>query len=213
MPRRTSSRAQPYTVLGAHVSSERIGEQTAFKRMLPDLVACVWDIHSCRLDAGFDSTQLRDMLVEVGFDPYVPYRDNRINAIPRVHVGKVKHPEVLERLFHLFSMQNEEFKREYGSRAKAECLFSSIERVFGNPDDVHLRCLSEARPRSRVSQRGGSRRSLRPFACHEAQRASARNESHQSRLRRRPPQELKVSNACRELRNALEPAERSSPVV
>lgn len=125
------SEVDALAVLAVNVSSESVGEQTAFKRMLPGLVARGWDVHSFRLDAGFDDTLLRDSMAEAGYDPMIPYRDGRVNAIPVRHVGKVRNPEALERMFHLFALQDAELKREYGSRAKAECLFSSIERVFG----------------------------------------------------------------------------------
>ena len=119
-------------ILSASVTAEDIGEKASLRRMLPNLVERGWDIGPFLLDAGFDDTILRDDLIDLGFDPYIPYRDGRVNAIPPKHRRTVKHPEKLITCFHVFSQYEAQFRPHFRFRVKVECLIAALKERFGS---------------------------------------------------------------------------------
>jgi transposase len=121
-----------FFVLGVFVGPWSIGERAALKTLLPDLKSRGWDIGAFMLDAGFDGTMLRDELVELGYAPYVPYKDGTVNAIAPRHKNDVRHAAELIRCFHLFSQFAEAFREVFRYRVKLEALFSSVKEICGS---------------------------------------------------------------------------------
>jgi hypothetical protein len=117
-------------VVSAWVTNEDIGEGRILKSLLPRLVDRGWDIGSLLLDAGFDDTLLRDDLIEMGIDPFIPYKDGRVNAIPRKHRNNVKHSERLVECFHAFNHYETQFKPVFRFRVKEECCIASVKTRF-----------------------------------------------------------------------------------
>lgn len=68
------------------------------------------------------------LVEQVGGVPYVPFKSNTVPAIPLIP----EHSSPWSRMYHAFSLNNEEFLRRYHKRSNVESAFSMIKGKFGD---------------------------------------------------------------------------------
>jgi len=116
------------------VTGPKVSEKGTFVReILPELEARDYDIEQFLLDGGYNSTMIRDDVMEqLGAVPYIPWAKNSKNAIPRKWRKIVKHGDLITRLHTMCKMDPEAFKQAgYRYRVKIENLFSAVKEKYG----------------------------------------------------------------------------------
>ena len=112
--------------------------------VLPELVertARNFDMREQSADKGYLSHDNLAAIEAVGAKPFIPFKSN----------SQSKGSEAWERLYHLFSLNNETFRHHYHRRSNVEAVFSSMKRKFGGGvlsktqtaqfNEVLLKCL------------------------------------------------------------------------
>jgi transposase len=93
-------------------------------------------------DKGYLSRANMDAVASIGATPYIMFKDNS--------KGDAR-AEVWDKMWHLFSLQREEFLQHYHKRSNVESTFSAVKRLFGGSvraknttaqlNEVYLKCL------------------------------------------------------------------------
>jgi transposase len=92
---------------------------------LPPLVkqtATGFKIEECSADKAYAALENYAAIAAAGGTPYIAFRSN--------HNGSAG--GLWERMFHLFSLEKDEFLRHYHRRSNAESTFSAVKRLFGD---------------------------------------------------------------------------------
>jgi hypothetical protein len=116
------------------IVGDKTGEQTEAFKLIDAVEAAGWDVDWAAFDAGYHSALIRDAVVErLNADPYIPYHRNSKNALPqRKQIrNQIIHPEVLERMYHMYKSGDGKFREKYRMRVKAECGNHSLKKMFG----------------------------------------------------------------------------------
>jgi hypothetical protein len=123
-----------FAILSCYVTDKDVSEKVVLlNAIIPELVTRDYDIAKFLLDGGYNATQIREEILEkLGCDPFVPWGANSKRAISLPWRHRVKHGEVIERIYAAFKAdEGKAFKADYRYRVKVENLFSSIKTRFG----------------------------------------------------------------------------------
>jgi len=98
--------------------------------MLPPLVeatAAHFNVEQVAADKAYNSRANLEMLDAAEISPVIPFKIN--DSLQKPNAARSK---VWARLFHFFSMHNEEFLAAYHTRSNIESTFSAMKRKFGD---------------------------------------------------------------------------------
>lgn len=125
-------------ILAATVTDIRgkdTGEQTEAFKLIDAVRVAGWDVEWAAFDAGYHSAAIRDAVYEhLKADPIIPFHRDSKNAIPKSREvrERIKHPEMLERMFHMYKANDGSFREKYRYRVKAESGNHNLKKMLGD---------------------------------------------------------------------------------
>jgi hypothetical protein len=121
--------------------------------LLPELKSRDYDVDEFLADGGYNSTMIRDAILEIGAVPFIPWAKNAKNPIPRRWRSLVKHNDIIKTLFYMCMRDPDKFKEWYRYRVKVEAFYASVKERYGG----YVRSLKGAGPQNEI---------LLKFICH-----------------------------------------------
>lgn len=109
-------------VTAVHISGMTDHDSPQFAKLV-ESTAERFTIREVSADKAYNSRQNMDLVDELGGVPYIAFRSNT--------KPDLKAP-VWNKMWHLFSLNREEFGAHYHKRSNVESAFSMIKRVFGD---------------------------------------------------------------------------------
>lgn len=129
-------------VTAAEVTEGHVNDCPMFVPLLNATAAKGFDVREVSADKAYLSNENLTAIEAIGAAPYIPFK---INSTP---TGA---SEAWRRLYHVFSLNRDDFLRHYHKRSNVEATFSSIKRKFGGSvrsklpaaqmNEVLLKCL------------------------------------------------------------------------
>lgn len=109
-------------ITAVEVSSRKDHDSPFFPALLNQTAESGFKMREVSADKGYDSFNHRRLVLIKGAIPYIPFRSF---AQPK---GK---GELWRRMYHLYSMQRDEFNAHYHKRSNVESVFSMMKAKFG----------------------------------------------------------------------------------
>ncbi|MGH7789774.1 MAG: transposase [Candidatus Binatia bacterium] len=109
-------------VTAVHISGMTEHDSPQFAKLV-ESTAERFTIREVSADKAYNSRQNMDLVDELGAVPYIPFRSNT--------KPDLKAP-VWNKMWHLFSLNREDFLAHYHKRSNVETAFSMMKRVFGD---------------------------------------------------------------------------------